>query len=186
MISINVRADIRRVTRNLRLSRKQIGAMARRAINKAGKMNQTAMARDVSKLTSLRVTKVKADMILRSAQGNDLGRMFSRLKSRRAPQKLSYFTRPTQTARGVMVTAWGVRKLYQNTFLATMDSGHVGIFSRAKRGEKRVGRIPLHELHGPEIPETMALREVMDRARARSSEIFIKELRRLAAMEIGR
>ena len=36
MISINVRADIRRVTRNLRLSRKQIGAMARRAINKAG------------------------------------------------------------------------------------------------------------------------------------------------------
>ena len=184
MIRLSVRADIRRVTKNLKMTRRQIGVMVGRAINKAARFNRTHMARDVRAMTSLRVGKINRAMVLRLASGSVLSRLEASVKAKRERQSLSYFQRPIQTAKGVKVTAWGIRKLYPHTFMATMDSGHVGIFSRAKRVQKRVGRLPLHELHGPEIPETMALREIMDRARDRSSKKFLKELKRLAALQV--
>ena len=61
-----------------------------------------------------------------------------------------------QTKKGVKAHAFGERQLYSGTFLATMASGHKGIFKRATdRGGRRVARLPIRELYGPSVPDAL-------------------------------
>ncbi|MDY0882302.1 phage tail protein [Dongia soli] len=60
-----------------------------------------------------------------------------------------------QTKAGVSAKAWGKRKVYRGSFIATMRTGHVGVFTRT--GDDR---LPIKELFGPGVAGTMGRAEV--------------------------
>ncbi|WP_321336547.1 phage tail protein [Breoghania sp.] len=52
--------------------------------------------------------------------------------------------------KGASAAAWGKRKTYAGTFIATMASGHAGVFKRDGKS-----RFPISELWGPGVASTM-------------------------------
>lgn len=56
-----------------------------------------------------------------------------------------------QTKAGVSAKAWGETKIYPGSFMATMKSGHRGVFIRKTRK-----RFPIKELYGPGVAQVMA------------------------------
>lgn len=61
-----------------------------------------------------------------------------------------------QTRRGVTAKAWGARKTYPGTFVATMRSGHTGVFKRTSSK-----RLPIKELWGAGVTQTMTEEAIM-------------------------
>lgn len=94
--------------------------------------------------------------------------------------RLTQFSGTRQTKTGVTSSAWGTRKVYPGTFMATMPTGFLGAFDRkgGKRGQRRkvktgknVGKayrpgLPLKDLWGPSLPKTMAEKDVVDAVEA--------------------
>src|SRR6056297_2022745 len=65
-------------------------------------------------------------------------------------------------------------------FVAVMNSGHKGVFWRAKKGEKKVGRLPIHELSGPRIEDLYARPEITAEIERKADERMTKELKHQA------
>lgn len=69
-----------------------------------------------------------------------------------------------QTAKGVSVQVLYGRKVISHAFIATMPSGHKGVFMKAGSGHKKVAKngrvyysgLPIKELYGPSIPDGLA------------------------------
>ena len=58
---------------------------------------------------------------------------------------------PRQTKAGVSAAPWGKRRVFPHSFIG--KNGHV--FVRGKVDGKRVGRLPIYKLFGPNIPKEM-------------------------------
>jgi len=71
--------------------------------------------------------------------------------------------------RGVTARLGGRTKRYSNAFLATMASGHQGVFQR-----KTTARLPIKELFGPSIGHVFL--KLIDIGKARAIEQFGKNL----------
>jgi hypothetical protein len=61
----------------------------------------------------------------------------------------------TQVAAGVRTRAWGKVQVIRHAFIATVKSGHRGVYRR-----KTANRLPLEQLWGPTIGGTFATPEV--------------------------
>lgn len=61
----------------------------------------------------------------------------------------------SQTGAGVRTRAWGKQQVLKSAFIATMRSGHTGVYRR-----DRASRLPISELWGPTIGGTFATPEV--------------------------
>ncbi len=61
----------------------------------------------------------------------------------------------------------GSRKPIKKAFIATANSGHVGVYIRAGKA-----RLPLVQLHGPSIPQMMGAENVIKKIEARAAEIL--------------
>jgi hypothetical protein len=61
----------------------------------------------------------------------------------------------SQTRAGVSTRAWGKSQAIKHAFIATMRSGHRGVYRRTS-----TGRLPIRELWGPHIAGTFATPEV--------------------------
>jgi hypothetical protein len=134
-----------------------------RAMNYGGDRGFTAVVRQLSK----QVGMTQADLKRRSrALGVKKARpenMNYDVFARSAHTPLGYF-QPIQRKRGASARAWGKRRIYRGTFVATMPSGHVGIYVRVP-GKARVkkvnarGRVyysaPIRELWGPSIAKEL-------------------------------
>jgi len=118
-----------------------------RSLNRAAMSGRTAMARVVSKDMGLKVGDVRERITMRDATPARLSvTLFASAK--RLPLILFRATGPEPSfgrGRGVGATLGG-RKRYPRAFLATMGSGHRGVFER--RGKLR---LPIYELFGPSI-----------------------------------
>lgn len=85
-----------------------------------------------------------------------------------------------QTARGVTVSVKNGRKLIAHAFIATMSSGHEGVFIRVDNRHKRVIRngkvyysgLPIKELFGPSVPSAFANAAVQDALKTAIEERF--------------
>lgn len=84
-----------------------------------------------------------------------------------------------QTKAGVTANAWGVRKLYRHTFIATMKSGHEGVFVRTSKK-----RVPIKELWGSGVTQVMSqaitLGEIEAEAQDKLTANVVRQLKRYA------
>jgi hypothetical protein len=107
----------------------------------------------IAKRTGLKVATVKTRI------NYDMVRQGDRLvviRSSRRPIPLIEFRSARQAGAGVRVNVWGRAQIIQGAFIATMPTGHRGVYRRKGRS-----RLPIKELWGPTIAGTFSTPEVM-------------------------
>lgn len=132
---------------------KQIGKAApkacARALNRAVISTRTVMARAVAKDLDIKVSDVthpKVMTIYKATAERPVAQLA--VEGARIPL---YDFRAKQTKRGVTAKVEGQRKVYPGTFIATMKSGHTGVFGR--RGKTRR---PIDERFVVSVPHVFA------------------------------
>ena len=156
-----------------------------RALNKVAAMAKTQAAREIRTAGyNIKLGAIKKQLIIRKASSGELQ---AYLKAQGKPIPLiNYGAR--QTASGVSVNVKGSRKMIKGAFIATMPTGHKGVYVRVGAGHKRVMKngkvvwtgLPIKQLFGPGIPKAFG-NETVQRAlaemiQAKFPEVFAHEL----------
>jgi hypothetical protein len=190
MLKIDVRADVKGITAGLtRYVGEQQKAVVR-ALNKTAMQARTAASQEVKAAGyNIKSSAIKKSFtIQRASRGN----LVVVLKATGRPIALiNYGAR--QTKGGVSVQVKAARTVLRHSFVATMPNGHRGVFERTGKGHKRVMRngkmintgLPIKELYGPSIPQSLANdavnKAVMAKIRAKFPQILKHELAFIAS-----
>ncbi|MBN2397100.1 MAG: phage tail protein [Deltaproteobacteria bacterium] len=89
---------------------------------------------------------------------------------------IAFSTRKTKKGVSVLVKKGRTRKVIPHTFIATMKSGHEGVFWREKVGGKMVGRLKILQRYGPRVPDIFSNESVMKTVEAKANERMTKNL----------
>jgi hypothetical protein len=106
-----------------------------RAMNRANDQGYTALTRSLAKSTGIKQSDFSRSRGLSKVRA--LPKRLTaevRAKSRWTP--LSYFD-ATQRKKGASARPWAKRRIFRGTFLATMKSGHLGVWQRVSGGAER-------------------------------------------------
>jgi hypothetical protein len=134
-----------------------------RALNRAGVSTRAVMASRVAADTNLRVGTVKDEIrIDKATETKPIVRL--EIRGRRIPLIEFKATGPTPSrgrGRGVTAKLPGGAGRYPHAFIATMRSGHTGVYQRtpdARRHGPAPNRsqLPIYELRGPSLPHVFA------------------------------
>lgn len=115
------------------------------ALNDMAKQTRTQASRIIRQTYNIKSAALKANLKLSFASPNNL-----RASVSAEVQSLPVFAfSPSQNKQGVKVTIKrGNSKTIQHAFIATMPSGHKGVFSRFDgKGTKLSNRLPIKELY---------------------------------------
>lgn len=161
MLKLDVRADVKGITASLtRYVGEQQKAVVR-ALNKTAMQARTAASQEVRAAGyNIKSSAIKSSFsITRATRGN----LVVVLKSTGRPVALiNYGAR--QGKNGVSVQVKAGRSVLRHAFIATMPNGHRGVFERTGKQHKKVKRngkvirsgLPIKELFGPSIPQSLA------------------------------
>jgi hypothetical protein len=173
-----------------------------RALSKAGADAIRAMkaesSRKIRERKRIKVARVNRSLPLYFPEAKELGRMAWAMKVSGKLVPLAEFPH-RQTKRGVSVAVnVGQRKLIKGAFVATMKSGHLGIFMRrrvqgpqtkkqAKRGLfPRTPRLPIEEAFTTRIADVFADGGFIPTVQARGQSVFSAAFARLLPIELGK
>lgn len=159
-MDITLTFDDSKVTANIGRLRTEAPVAVARALNKSIASGRTIMAREMSKDVSLKVGAVRDQMKIREASQTRLEATLS-ASGKRIPLVDFGATGPEPSrgqGRGVSYKLGGQRRRLSSAFLATMGSGHRGVFRRiAASTHKSPGawsrNLPIRELFGPSLPK---------------------------------
>jgi hypothetical protein len=125
-----------------------------RALNRAGTSTRAVMARAISKDTGLPVNTVRGKLHLDKATPHHLVVRIS-VTGKRLPL-INFKARGPEPSRGrgrgVTARLPGGAGRYPHAFIATMATGHKGVFQRQSRGPGS-RRLPIRQLYGPSLPK---------------------------------
>lgn len=161
MIAINVKVDIDQAIAKLNATAQEARKAVPQALNKVASLAKTQAAREIRDAGyGLKVGDIKSAISIRRANGNEL-RAGVRALGRPIPL-IGYGAR--QTRLGVTVNVKNGRKLIPHAFIATVGSGHKGVFVRvgnqhkwvSKNGKRYQSGLPIKQLYGPSIPAAFA------------------------------
>lgn len=139
----------------------------RNAMNRAVTQGRTAGRRAIMANYSYKATAInKTFKIYRATNSNSGAALQS--KGRRTPLILMG---ARQTAKGVSVRVGKTRKLIKSAFIATMKSGHKGVFIRTTKRSK-----PIKELWTIGIPEAFGAKPVINATTEKMEQSFYKRL----------
>lgn len=130
------------------------------AMNRAIVSGQTDMARSLASDTGLKISDIKKQLPISQANYSSPRARFG-APLERIP--LQYF-KARQTKRGVTYALKGSRNRIPDAFLATMKSGHPGVFKRTTKK-----RLPIVELYGPSLGHVFAKYRPMGLARTKDA-----------------
>lgn len=177
-----------RVTHNLNtaliayadLPEKMVSQATPRALNSTATTVRAEAARRVGKTYNIKVGAAKGQMnIIRAQRGRLVAKV---VVSGRPIPLIEFDVRPTGPhsggvgGRSVSVRVKGQRKSLRNAFVATMRSGHRGIFARLTHG-KGSGRLPIKELFSLSLPVAFTQKSIMDALLQVAAERFQETLR---------
>jgi hypothetical protein len=179
-IEIDARTALDDLARFIDAFPKEGGAAARRAINKTlGWVNSKGLRAIAAEHgIPLKTLRGRRRVSMRRATGQSLsGRIWFGL----APIKAVYLGTPRQTKSGVRVGGL----TFPGAFIATMPSGHLGVFKRADSLSRRsVGRSAGSQPNLPIVEQTVTLSAARESIRAifaqvpeRFRTVFMQELR---------
>lgn len=168
MAGVTIRVDIAPVQQALAGIRNGAPRAAARAINRSITTLNAQASREIAKDVGLPVTQVKKSLrIIRARFESLVGSV--EVTGRRIPI-IAFAAR--QTRRGVTYRGrGGGRKVIPGSFIATMRSGHEGVF---RRRSKR--RLPIIELLGPSLPKVAANAAIVATIRRIADEAMRKNL----------
>lgn len=159
--TLNVSAAVAGMKRFQKLAPQGIA----RALNRAATTARAVMAREVATDLGIRVSKVKDQITIESAR-SDMSSPTVRIVVTGTRIKLIEFNAkgpvPSRgRGRGVTARLPGGKGRYPNAFIATMRSGHVGVFQRVPHATRHGAaphrpQLPIYELRGPSMPHVFA------------------------------
>jgi hypothetical protein len=185
MLKLDVRADVKGITTSLtRYVGEQQKAVVR-ALNKTAMQARTAAAAEVRGAGyNIKSSAIKSSFSIQKASR---GKLVVVLKSTGRPVALiNYGAR--QGKNGVSVQVKAGRTVLRHAFIATMQNGHKGVFERTGKTHKKVKRngkvvrtgLPIKELFGPSIPQSLAndavQKALMKKIREKFPQILKHEL----------
>ena len=184
MTSNNV-AEIEKARTVLKETGKSLLPSALRAVNKTLPGVRTDFTKAIRGEIRLTAADVRGVIdILKAHVERTKGEGAIRLRGKRL-SLMKFRPKPTQTKAGVKagVKTVGRKTLLKHAFIATMQSGHEGVFWRARAaGGKFVQRLPIQELFGPDVPTVAAyegvLGQVLSQAAMRYYAAYAHELDR--------
>lgn len=161
MLKLSVSADVKGIAASLeRYVGEQHKAVVR-ALNKTAMQARTAAAQEVRGAGyNIKSSAIKSSFAIQKASK---GKLVAVLKSTGRPVALiNYGAR--QSKSGVSVQVKAGRTVLRHAFIATMRNGHKGVFERTSKAHKKVMRngkvvrtgLPIKELFGPSIPQSLA------------------------------
>jgi len=167
---INVHSNVDQVVAGMRnLSNEVRDKATIRALNNMGAQARTAAARIIREVGyGLKAATVKARLTLIKASA---GRLVVTVRAQGRPIPLIEF-QARQTSKGVSVKVLNGRRLIAGAFIATMPSGHRGVYVRKAgarsrkvmtKGKAQWHGLPIQELFGPGVPDALA-NEAVQRA----------------------
>jgi len=118
--------------------------IATRTVSKVAAQAKTAADKEIRK--DYRIKKKDLKLTLHKAVS---GTAIAVIKGSRRSISLAKFS-ARQLKAGTRVEAKrGEKKVFSHAFISTMSTGYKGVFIRAKKGDKRVSRLPVKEIYGP-------------------------------------
>lgn len=176
--TVNVRSNASTMVQELLSAKWDMPQATARALNRMAEQALVKSARQVRDAGyNLKISEIKK--ALRVARANQ-GQLKSAVIATGKPIPLiAYGAR--QVANGVSVNVLNGRKVIAEAFIATMPSGHKGVFVRkpgAKHKKVGVGAnaswhaLPIRQLYGPSIPDGMANDKVREAIMALIEEKF--------------
>lgn len=152
-----------------------------RALNRSADSGKTAMTRAIAADTGLAARAVRDQLIVaRANAGNQVATITVRGKRIPLIDFKARGLEPTRgKGRGVSYRLPTGRGRAERAFIATMSTGHRGVFMRTGRS-----RLPIRELFGPSLPHVFAKYQKVGRDRA--YEQLFKNLRSELRFEMAR
>src|ERR1700730_8689094 len=157
------------------------------AMNRAGDQGFTVVKRTLSAQTGIKQSDLTEGSSGIRKQIATPGTFEYDVVAKSSTTPLSYF-HPTQSAPGVTAAPWGQRKLFTGTFLATMKSGHVGVWAHEQGPPEYVRRISptsgrayysqanIRQLWGPSIAKELVKEPTPAAFRAKVLDVFTPRL----------
>jgi hypothetical protein len=178
MINISVKADISRALAKLQSAPKDVMTRAvPRALNRVAAEAKTESSRSIRAAGyKLKAGAIKKQISIRRATRSELKAI---VKATGKPIPLiEYAAREVST--GVSVAVKGGRKIIKHAFIATMPTGHKGVYVRVGKGHKKViknGKViwsglPIKQLYGPSIPAAFSNEVVQDALKLKIKQRF--------------
>lgn len=134
-----------------------------RAMNRVIDMARTEAVRKIREKYSFPATLVRSTLITYKASPQ---RIEAVVRGRGRRTRLIDM-QARQTRQGVTVRIGKTRKLIRHAFIATMKSGHTGVYIRTTKK-----RLPIKELYTISIPEGFASKTVMDALTEKVRDVF--------------
>lgn len=182
-VTFSVKGGIDSVIADLGKQKREVVDIALpRALNKMVDQVKTGSARGMRDAGyNLKVSDIKKGLTVIRASS---GRLVATVRASGRPIPLvAYGAR--STAKGVSVSVLHGRKVITHAFIATMPSGHKGVFIRVGDQHKKVNRkggtvwsaLPIKELFGPSVPDGLANKAVQETLQRLVDEKFPDILR---------
>lgn len=180
---VSVQATYDGVVAKVNVSQERARRALVRTLNKVAITVRAEAARKIRDVGyGLKIGDIKDNIDIRKANVQN-ATVIIRASGRPIPL-IKYAAR--ENAQGVSVQVLHGRKTIPHAFIATMPTGHRGVFVRkkgtelGKRGKPILQRHLAHELFGPSVPQAMAKQAVgkamEDQARARFPTVLGQEL----------
>jgi len=187
---VEVSVDVSQIV-NAALQLDTVGRRVRKAIlaamNRAGDQGFTVVKRTLAAQTGIK----QSDLVDGVSGIRKVIATPSRFEydvvAKSSTTPLSYF-HPTQSAPGVTAAPWGQRRMFSGTFLATMASGHVGVWAHEAGPAKYVRRISptsgrayysqanIRQLWGPSIAKELVKEPTPIAFKDKVGEVFTPRL----------
>lgn len=190
-VTFNVRGGMDSVIADLgKQKRAVIDVALPRALNKMVDQVKTGSARSMRDAGyNLKVSDIKKGLTIIRANS---GRLVATVRASGRPIPLvAYGARAT--AKGVSVSVLHGRKVVSHAFIATMPSGHKGVYVRVGTQHKKVHKkggvvwsgLPIKELFGPSVPDGLAnaaVQEALQRlVQEKFPDILRQQLKRITS-----
>lgn len=180
---LSIRLESGGLEKELKAMGANIPAVMARSLNRAGTTGRAVMARHINKDTGIAIGAVKKEIRLdRATRSDPVVRL--EIRGRRIPL-IAFQARGPEPSRGrgrgVSYRLPSGRGRIRNAFIATMPSGHRGVFIRKTPTRSRRGRprsspaLPILELFGPSLP--YVFEKYIPEFRKAASESLVKNLR---------
>lgn len=171
MASFRIRLDLAQAQRSLAYLRAQKPTAVFRAMNRSASSGRTLLTREIARNLALKSSTVRDQIVVEKASQRSA---VARLSVSGARIPLIQFNargpEPSRgKGRGVTARLPGGKGRYPHAFIATMGSGHRGVFERSGKA-----RLPVRELKGPSLPHVFV--KYVPMAQDRMQEQFLKEI----------
>jgi minor tail protein Z (GPZ) len=168
MATLELRLNTEGWERGLRRLLDRYPVAIRRSLDRAATSARVVMVREIAKDLGLRQADVADRITTRGAVDGAGDKMSARIVASGARIPLYRF-KARQTRTGVTARLPGGSGTYPGAFIATMPTGHIGVFKR-----KTSKSLPIKERFGPSIPKVFE--KFMSLGLQRGQEQLIKNL----------